>query len=1046
MVRSGFFSSFDDGDPRPGTGQRLRTHVGGGPVRPLAAKPGVGFTGLHALHYATEVTGPARAGLFSVDVPVGEHTELSYVVFPESDTGPSYRSTFVALDLEFTDGSRLSELAPHTAARTRGESKELYLDQWNLVRHRLGGVAAGRTVRAVVLATDVPDDGPELTGWLDDVRIAEHEPQDLEPVDRVRTTRGTQSGSRFSRGNCFPATAVPHGFNFWTPVTDARALDWPYEYHRANNQANRPALQALALSHLPSPWVGDRHTFQLMPGTGEVVTDPGARALSFSHDAETDRPHHYAVRFDNGGTAEIAPADHAAVLRFTFPGDDGWLVFDNVGNRGGLRIDVANRTVTGHTWVRSRSSAGARRMFVHACFDQQPVSGGRDRSPFWRTVTGHVRFATREVTVRIATSLISLEQARRNLHLEVAAPRTFDEVADAAREAWRAVLGRVEVEGATDEQLTTLYSSLYRLFLYPNAGHEDTPRGIRHASPVVHRRRPSTRRRTGAAVLAGPMSVNNGFWDTYRTTWPAFALLAPRRCAELIEGFVQQYRDGGWIARWSAPGYANSMVGTSSDVAFADAYLKGVRGFDVRAAYDAALRNATVTPPNRAVGRKGLTESIFLGYTPLSTREGLSWALEGCVNDFGIANLARALGDEDNAVYFASRAAAYVHHFDERTGFFQGRTAQGGWRREPGDYDPADWGHDYTETNGWNTAFSAPHDGEGLAALHGGRARLEALLDRFFVTPETGLRTGSYRKVIHEMTEARDVRLGQYGHSNQPSHHIPYVYAHAGAPAKTQRIVREVLRRCYSGSEIGQGYPGDEDNGELSAWYVFSALGFYPLAPGSPRYVLGSPLFTRAVVHLDNGEDLVINAPANSERNVYVRSVRVNGEPHDSPWLDHDVLTAGAVIDIDLGPEPSEWGTLTGEPEPPRPLRDVPGTVRCSDGTDVADLRDDTTRTEVTFRSEAPVVEHVATGPVTVRCYTLTSAARAGDPHAWVLEGSADGAEWTVLDERREETFRWRNQTRPFRVAEPRACTHHRLRITGGPARGPRLAQWELLA
>ncbi|MFC4003331.1 GH92 family glycosyl hydrolase [Prauserella oleivorans] len=1044
-MAGGFFTSFEDGDPRPGGGTRLHVHVGTGPLRPLAATPKAGFTGLRALHYATTVAGPARAGLFTVDVPVGEHTELSYVVFPQSDAGPSYRSTFVAVDVEFDDGSTLSHRRQAASARAQGESKNLYLDQWNLVRHRLGEVAAGRRVRAIVLVTDAPAGDGELTGWLDDVRIGERVPSARDPVDYVSTTRGTHSSRRFSRGNCLPATALPNGFNFWTPVTDARALDWIYEYHRGNEATNRPALQALALSHQPSPWVGDRHTFQIMPGVGPVVTAPRARALPFDHADETARPHHYGVRFAGGITADIAPSDHAAILRFTFPSADGWLLFDNVRNRGGLRIDPVARTVTGHTWVRSRMSAGARRMFVYSTLDEPLTTGRRLRTPPWRTVTGYVRPAGNGATLRIGTSLISLAQARRNLDVEIGGA-SFGEVRQRAREAWQDVLGRVEVEGASEDELTTLYSNLYRLFLYPNIAHEDTPDGRRYASPVVRGRRPSSPRTTGARVLPGPMSVNHGFWDTYRTCWPAYALLAPERCGALIDGFVQQYREGGWIARWSAPGYANSMVGTSSDVAFADAYRKGVRGFDVRAAYEAALRNATVTPPDRAVGRQGLAESIFLGYTPLSTREGLSWALEGCVNDAGIAGLARALGDEDNAEYFASRARRYADHFDRRIGFFQGRTRDGRWRHEPGAYDPAAWGGDYTETNGWNTAFAAPHDGDGLAALHGGRAALRALLDRFFATPETGTRTGAYGGVIHEMTEARDVRLGQYAHSNQPSHHIPYLYAHAGAPAETQRIVREVLRRCYLGSEIGQGYPGDEDNGEMSAWWLFSAFGFYPLAVGSPRYTIGSPLFRRAVVHLENGNDLVVNAPANSPENVYVQGLRVNGVPHELPWIDHDVLAGGAVLDIDLGPAPSTWGVVTTEPEPPRPLRDVPGTVHCSDGTDATVLRDDTARTEVVFRSARPVVSHTAGEPVAVRLYTLTSAAEHGDPAGWVFEGSADGVRWVVLDERRGETFRWRRQTRAFRVRSPQPVRHHRLRITAHTGRRLRLAQWELLA
>ncbi|PXY22521.1 GH92 family glycosyl hydrolase [Prauserella muralis] len=1040
MAPSEFFTSFEDGDPHPGTGQRLRVHVGDGPVDPLAALPKAGNTGARALHYATSVAGQARAGLFAVDVPVTADTELSYVVLPESDGAPpSYRSTHVTVDVEFTDGSTLSELLPPATARAQGESKRLYVDQWNLVRHRLGDVAAGRTARALVLVTDAPGEG-ELTGWLDDLRLGERPLPQREPVDQVRTTRGTHSGRRFSRGNCLPATAVPHGFNFWTPVTDAGALDWPYRY------ADR-AIQAFALSHLPSPWTGDRNTFQVMPGDGAVTAGRKARARGFSHADETDAPHHYRVRLHGGITAEIAPADHAAILRFTFPDDDGWLLFDNTRNRGGLRLHPARRTVTGHTWVRSRASAGARRMFVHGTVDEQPIDGATLRRPPWRTVTGYLRFAARTVTLRLATSLLSLDQARRNLDAEVGVPLSFDDVRERARQQWAALLGRVEVDGASEDELTTLYSCLYRMYLYPNSGHEHTPGGVRHASPAVRSRRPSTRTRTGAAVREGTIAVNNGFWDTYRTTWPAYALLTPTVCGQLLDGFVRHYTEGGWIPRWSCPGAADAMVGTGSDAVFADAYLKGVRGFDVRAAYEAALRNATVTPPGRAVGRTGLGESIFLGYTPTSTREGLSWTLENCVGDFALARWARALGEDDDAEYLAGRAQRYVHLFDARIGFFQGRTRGGDWRCEPGAYDPAVWGYDYTETDGWNMAFSAPHDGEGLAALHGGRAGLESGLDTFFATPETGTRPGSYRRVIHEMTEARDVRLGQYGHANQPSHHIPYVYLHAGAPAKTQRIVREVLRRCYLGSDLGQGYPGDEDNGEMSAWYVLSALGLYPLAVGSPRYAIGSPLFRRAVVHLESGGDLVVNAPGNSERNVYVQRLWVNGSAHDVPWIDHDVLAAGAVLDFELGPRPSAWGAPAGRPRRPRPPTDLPGTARCSDGTDVARLLDDTTATEVTFSSPAPVVEHTAHGAGgAVSVYTLTSASTDGDPRDWTLEGSADGLTWTVLDRRAGETFRWRRQTRPFRVAQPRPLRHHRLRITAGTGPRVRLAQWELLA
>jgi predicted alpha-1,2-mannosidase len=1051
-----FASSFETGDPQPvSAGETAR--VDAGPGHSPTAKTGVGFTGLRALRYAAGTD--ARTVLFDVEIAVTGHTELSYVVMPASDEQPTYRSTFVALDVEFDEGPA------GISAKEQGESKRLYLDQWNLVRHDLGEFA-GRTIRRIVLVVDPPERGGTegaVAGWLDDVRIAEREPQgQIDPVDRVRTTRGTHSSDQFSRGNNFPATAVPHGFNFWTPVTKSSVTNWIYEYHRGNNADNRPALEAFALSHEPSPWMGDRHTFHILPGVGEVKQDRKARALAFSHDNETDRPHHYGVEFDNGITTDIAPADHAALFRFAFPGKGGWLLFDNVTNRGGLRLDPAGpgkpAIMTGYTWVKSGLSTGARRMFVYAEFDS-PATGGRKlRNPPWRTVTGYLEFETPVVTMRIATSLISLKQAKRNLAQEIPEGTTFDQVRANARQAWADVLGRVEIEGGTDDELTTFYSNLYRLFLYPNSGHELTPSGERHASPVIPRLWPSTRKRTGAKVVDGQMYVNNGFWDTYRTTWPAYALFTPSRCARMIDGFVQQYREGGWLTRWSSPGYANLMTGTSSDVAFADAYLKGVRDFDVDSAYDAAVRNATVTPTSKGVGRKGLHSSIFLGYTPTSTVEGLSWALEGCINDFGIANLSDALAAErgpkdprhqeylDNAAYFRQRAQHYVHHFDTRVGFFQGKQPDGRWRAEPDAFNPGAWGGDYVETNAWNTMFSVPHDGPGLASLHGGAGGLESKLDTFFATPETGRDVGAYGGLIHEMTEARDIRLGQFGLSNQPSHHIPYIYNFAGAPAKTQRIVRDVLSRCFLGSELGQGYPGDEDNGEMSAWYVFSALGFYPLAVGSPAYAVGSPLFTKVTIRLENGKDLVVNAPGNDAEHVYVRDLRVDGKPH-GVTLAHSAIAGGAVLDFELATEPSEWGVEPVTASAPAPLTDLSGQGRSPDADDVSALFDNTSRTEATFTSATPTVEFTVAGePRTVTMYTLTSGARRGDPRSWVLEGSADGVTWSVLDERRGQSFRWRRQTRPFVLAEPAAYAHFRLRITEGTSRRVAFAQWELLA
>ena len=880
-----FFSSFEPGHPRPAAAPGLRG--GSGPDRALAARARVGYSGLHALRYAAPR--PCRTLLFTPRVRVSR----SYVVFPESAADCGYRSTFVALDVEFDDGSLLPGLAARDgygaplSAAGQGAARLLYLDQWNLVRCAFSRLAPGRTVTAIALVLE-PTPGA-AAGRVDDVRPGERVPPATRAqVDYVRTTRGTHSSRHFSRGNTIPATTVPHGFDFWTPVTDADALDWPGEYHRGDVAGNLPALQALAVSHQPSPWVDDRHTFQVMPGTGPVRVDRAARALTFSQDDETDLPYHYGVPFGCGIGVDVAPTDHAAVLRFAFPDSPGRVLFDNTRNRGRLYPDPARGTVTGHTWVKSRQSAGARRMYVHAVFDQWPLHGARLNSSLYIRVTGYPRFDDPIVVLRVATSLIGAAQARRNLFQEA--------------------------------------------------------------------------------------------------------------------------------------------------------------------------------QPGKRVGRKGLARSIFLGCTPLSIREGLSWALEGCVRDFGLAAWSHALretcpdGDPrrreyaDNATYFRDRALCYANHVAPRTGFFRPRRRDGSWRTTAKRYDPEVRGYDYPETNGWNAAFSAPHGGAELAALHGGRAALRSTLDTFFRTPETARKPGSYRRVIHEMTEARAGRMGQYGHSNQPSHHIPWMYLHAGYPAGTQRTVRDALPRLYTGGELGQGYPGREDNGEMSAWYVFAALGLYPLAPGRPGYAVGSPLFRGVRIRLRGDRRLVIRAPASDSRHVYVRGVTVDGEQRHAPWLPHDVLARGATIEFDLSPEPARWGACHPPPalnrpgQRPGPLTDLTGPAVSSDRTPSAALFDDTTRTGVAFRSRTPSIQYTVDGPVrAVRRYTLTSATGPGDPVDWVLEGSTDARSWRVLDERRDERFRRRRQTRPSSSCEPAALRHYRLRVTATRGRR-RPAQWELLA
>ncbi|WP_328609840.1 GH92 family glycosyl hydrolase [Amycolatopsis sp. NBC_00345] len=1075
-------------DPAPPPLPNMRSFVDSGPTSGYTNKNRVGFTGQKAFRYSGSQTvaghGWSYNKVFDVNIPVVPSTELSYKVQPQFVTGDlKYPSTNVAIDLAFTDGTYLSSLGATDqygfplSPQGQGASKVLYANQWNLVRSAIGTVAPGKTIARILVGYDNPNGPGIFQGWLDDVKVSATPtpPASTRPSDNVLTTRGTLANSTFSRGNNFPATAVPHGFNFWTPVTDAGSASWLYNYHSQNNTDNLPALQAFSVSHEPSPWMGDRQSFQVMPSAAAGVPDANrdARALAFKHDDEVARAHYYGVTFQNGIKTEIAPTDHAAVMRFSFPGNDSSLIFDNVNNSGGLTLDPATGTLSGYTDAKSGLSAGAGRMFVYATFDKPVTAGAKLTGQGRDNVTGYLRFnagADKTVTMRIATSLLSVDQAKKNLAMEAGPGVSFDSARDAAQQAWDKQLGVIEVQGASKDQLETLYSNLYRLFLYPNEGFENTGTTdkpvYKYASPVSPKAGADTATQTGSKVVDGQTYVNNGFWDTYRTTWPAYSLLSPDMAGKMVDGFVQQYRDAGWIARWSSPGYADLMTGTSSDVAFADAYLKGVTNFDVKSAYDAALKNATVTPPNSAVGRKGLDQSIFLGYTPNSTGEGFSWAMEGYVNDFGIANLSKKMYDQapasdprkpeylENYQYFTSRAQQYVNLFDPSVGFFQGKDASGKFTKSKADYDPRVWGGDYTETDGWNMAFTVPQDGQGLADLYGGKDKLADKLDQFFADQETADFPGTYGGAIHEMREARDVRMGQYGHSNQPSHHLLYMYDYAGQPSKTQAKVREALSRLYTGSELGQGYAGDEDNGEMSAWYVFGALGFYPLQMGSPNYAIGSPLFTKATVHLPGG-DLVINAPKNNAKNVYVQGLKVNGKAYTSTTVAQDLLAHGGTLDFDMGPNPSQWGTgpndapksITTGNAPPTPLHDETGpgrgTLSTSDGSDATALVDNTSGTEA--KVTGAVQYQLNSTDEAVTHYTLTSPKGAGDPKSWVLKGSYDGKTWAVADQQTGQAFPWRQQTRAFAVKNPAHYAYYRLEVTATTGPAASLAEFELL-
>lgn len=1061
----------------------VTTSVSSGPAWGYNIKKGVGFTGVRSLKYAGRHTSDGRGyamnRLFDVDIPVGKRTRLSYNIFPELTAGDlQYPSTYVAVNLRFSDGTQLSGLDPLDAygypgtALGQGAGKILYPNQWNHVRIDVGAVASGKSITAIQFCYDNPGASASTAfgGWIDDIKI-EAEPKQIDGsslTHYVDTRRGTNSSGAFSRGATEAITAIPNGFNFLVPLTSAQAQSREYSYQEGNDDQNRTPFEGLGISHQPSPWMGDRNQFSVMPvpGSDAPSGDWHQRATTLSHDNETAQPDYYGVELDNKVKAEMTPSNRGMVMQFTFPGDAGSVVLDSPTGDGDFTIESGTGKVSG--WVSNSSGfpAGHSRMFISGSFEPSPVSTGQAAGG--RGLTKYATFNTKDnktVTLRLATSLISLDQAAKNLAMEIGND-SFNTVREKARAAWNKRLEVIRVEGASETELVTLYGCLYRLNVYPNAHFEnvgtvDVPE-YKYASPVSRHTGKDTETHAGAKIVSGKMYVNNGFWDTYRTTWPAYALLYPEIAAELIDGFVDQYRDGGWISRWSSPGYANCMTGTSSDVAFADAYLRGVKLLDPLATYNAALKNATTPSNNRDIGRNGLTTSLFLGYTPASEHESVSWATEGFINDFGIGNMAAALADDpatpegrraelrEQSEYFLDRSKNYVNLFDPAIGFFQARKADGNFVVSAADFDPTVWFGPYTETNGWNFAYHAPHDPNGLANLYGGKAGLEKKLDVFFLTPETS------KGPIHEEVEARDARFGQWGVSNQVSHHVPFIYNAAGAPAKAQRIVREALQRSYAGSEIGQGYAGDEDNGEMSAWYIFNALGLYPMQVGSTQLVVGSPLFEKATVKLKNGKSLVINAPGNNTKTVYVQSLKVNGKSHGSTTIDSDVFKTGAVFDFTLGEKPSKWGRGADDAPPSltignavaQPMADSTGTARVagSSGKDVAALFDNTSATDMEFPSEKAAITISYSGAKQRPAfYTLTSSSKDADPTAWALEGSNDGSNWTALDTREGRSFTHRRETLPFKIKNPGPYRKFRLTMSRGSG-NVALAEIELLS
>jgi len=673
---------------------------------------------------------------------------------------------------------------------------------------------------------------------------------------------GTDSRYELSHGNTYPAVFLPFAMSNWTAQTGDGG--WQYQYFRDK-------IRGFRSTHRPSAWMFDWGSFSLMPMTGELRLDAEARASHFRHADEDARAYRYRVLLqDYGIEAEVAPSLHGGILRFTFPkADQAWVLLDDRPGGADLHVDADARTITGTNASAPKSTAANFKVYFVAVFDRDFTAQGTSDQAAW------VGFATKpgeRVTVRIGTSLIGPEQARLNLDREI--PRAdFDEVADAARAEWDRELGRIEVAGGAADRRKTFYTAMYHAFQMPRMLTETNAEGAEiHFSPY------------DGKVHPGPMFSDTGFWDTFRAEFPLLALVQPKRDAEIIRAMLNAFDEGGWLPKWPNPSETNVMIGTHADSVIADAYAKGVRDFDVDKAYRALYKDATEA--SAVNGREGLVDYLKLGYVPADhgIGESVSRTLEYAYDDFCVASMAQALGKTEDFRTFAAHAQNYRNVFDASTGFMRGRRADGSWL-EP--FDPLAWGGVFTEGNAWQWLWSVQQDVPGLVELLGGRKAFIHRLDTLF-TMTSDYKVGGYGKVIHEMTEAKLENMGQYAHINEPVHHVIYLYDYVGQPQKARKLAREVMDRLYKPGP--DGWLGDEDTGQMSAWYIFSAMGFYPVLPGKPVYALGAPLFDRITIHLENGQAITIEAARD------VRSVTWNGHRLDGPWIQHADLEKGGTL------------------------------------------------------------------------------------------------------------------------------------------------------
>lgn len=730
----------------------------------------------------------------------------------------------------------------------------------------------------------------------------------IDYADYVSPLVGTQSIFELSTGNTYPAIARPWGMNFWTPQTGKMGDGWTYQY-----TANK--IRGFKQTHQPSPWINDYGQFAIMPVVGKPEFNEDKRASWFAHKGEEAKAYYYKVYLaEYDIVAELTPTERAAMFRFTFPeSEHSYIVVDAYDKGSYVKIEPEKNRIVGYS---TRNSGGVPANFKNYFvieFDKPftyraTVKDSLLTENSLEQQANHagavIGFSTRkgeEVHVRVASSFISEEQAVLNLN--ELGQDNFDALVSKGKNAWNEVLGRIEVDGGNLDQYRTFYSCLYRSLLFPRKFYEIDAKGqVVHYSPY------------NGEVLPGYMYTDTGFWDTFRCLFPLLNLMYPSVNKEIQEGLINTYKESGFFPEWASPGHRGCMVGNNSASVLVDAYMKGVKVEDLETLYKGLIHGTeNVHPEVSSTGRLGHEYYNKLGYVPYDVKinENAARTLEYAYNDWCIYQLAKELKRPKKEIkLFEKRAMNYKNLFDPETKLMRGKNADGTFQTP---FSPLKWGDAFTEGNSWHYSWSVFHDPQGLINLMGGDKVFVSMMDSVFAVPPV-FDDSYYGFPIHEIREMTVMNMGNYAHGNQPVQHMIYLYNYAKQPWKAQYWLRQVMNRLYTPTP--DGYCGDEDNGQTSAWYVFTALGFYPVCPGTDQYVIGAPLFRKATIHMESGKDVVINAPENSASNIYIQDMKVNGQEYTKNYFTHDALMNGATIDIQMGSKPNTSRGVSADDAP----------------------------------------------------------------------------------------------------------------------------------